>query len=54
MRSNVNAWARLRPHRRVPYIYSAAEIKFLVAQARLTIRSRLRASTIETLFELPN
>jgi integrase/recombinase XerD len=41
-----------RRHRRVPYIYSSAEIVSLVAQARLTIRSPLRASTIETLFGL--
>jgi integrase/recombinase XerD len=41
-----------RRHRRVPYIYSETEIASLVAQARLTIRSPLRASTIETLFGL--
>jgi integrase/recombinase XerD len=41
-----------RRHRRVPYIYSSAEIASLVAQARLTIRSPLRAATIETLFGL--
>jgi integrase len=39
-------------HRRVPYIYSPAEIASLVAQARLTIRSPLRAATFETLFGL--
>jgi len=41
-----------RRHRRVPYIYSSAEIASLMAQARLTIRSEFRASTIETLFGL--
>jgi integrase/recombinase XerD len=41
-----------RRHRRVPYIYSAAEIAALLAQARLTIRSEFRAATIETLFGL--
>jgi integrase len=42
----------VRRHRRVPYIYSSAEIASLMAQARLTIRSEFRASTIETLFGL--
>jgi len=41
-----------RRHRRVPYIYSRAEIVTLMAQARLTIRSPLRAATFETLFGL--
>ncbi len=41
-----------RRHRRVPYIYSSAEIASLMAQARLTIRSEFRAATIETLFGL--
>ena len=36
----------------MPYIYSAAEIAALLAQARLTIRTPLRAATIETLFAL--
>lgn len=39
-------------HRRVPSIYSPAEIASLVAQARLTIHSPLRAATFETLFGL--
>jgi integrase len=41
-----------RRHRRVPYIYSSAEIASLMAHARRTIRSPLRAATIETLFGL--
>jgi integrase/recombinase XerD len=41
-----------RRSRRVPYIYSSAEIAVLLAQARLTIRTPLRAATIETLFGL--
>jgi integrase len=41
-----------RRHRRAPYIYSQAEIVALMAQARLTIRSPLRAATFETLFGL--
>jgi integrase len=41
-----------RRHRRVPYIYSQAEIMALMTQARLTIRSPLRAATFETLFGL--
>ncbi len=41
-----------RRHRRVPYIYASAEIVSLMAQAHLTIRSPLRASTIGTLFGL--
>jgi integrase len=41
-----------RRSRRVPYIYSSAEIAALVAQARVTIRTPLRAATIETLFGL--
>jgi integrase len=41
-----------RRHRRVPYIYSSAEVASLMAQARLTIRSEFRAATIETLFGL--
>src|ERR1700730_13333717 len=41
-----------RRHRRVPYIFSSAEITSLMAQARLTIRSEFRAATIETLFGL--
>jgi integrase/recombinase XerD len=41
-----------RRHRRVPYIYSSAEIASLLEQARLTIQSPLRAATIETLFGL--
>ena len=41
-----------RRHRRVPYIFSAVEIAALLAQARLTIRSPLRAATFETLFGL--
>jgi integrase/recombinase XerD len=41
-----------RRHRRAPYIYSAAEITALLTQAHLTIRTPLRAATIETLFGL--
>ena len=41
-----------RRHRRVPYIYSQAEIASLMAQARLTIRSQLRAATFECLIGL--
>ena len=41
-----------RRHRRVPYIYSQAEIVTLMAQTRLTIQSPLRAGTFETLFGL--
>ena len=41
-----------RRHRRVPYIYSSAEIASLMAQAGQTIRSEFRAATIETLFGL--
>ena len=41
-----------RRHRRVPYIYSSAEITSLMTQVRLTIRSPFRAATIETLFGL--
>jgi hypothetical protein len=37
-----------RRPRRVPYIHSSAEIAALVAEARLTIRSPLRAATIYT------
>jgi integrase len=39
-------------HRRVPYIYSAAEIAALMAQTRQTIPSALRAATFETLIGL--
>lgn len=38
--------------RRVPYIYSPAEIASLMAQAHLTIPSRLRAATFEILIGL--
>jgi integrase len=41
-----------RRHRRVPYIYSQAEIASLMAQARLTIRSQFRAATFECLIGL--
>src|SRR6266540_5074525 len=41
-----------RRRRRVPYIYSSAEIASLLGHARHTIRSPLRAATIETLFGL--
>lgn len=41
-----------RRHRRVPYIYSHTEIASLMAHARHTIRSQLRAATFESLIGL--
>jgi integrase len=36
-------------HRRIPYLYSLADVAALMTQARLTIASPLRAATFETL-----
>jgi integrase len=41
-----------RKHRRVPFIYSEADIALLMAQAQQTIPSPLRAATFETLIGL--
>lgn len=41
-----------RKHRRVPFIFSHADIASLMAQAQQTIPSPLRAATIETLIGL--